>query len=194
MDKYTEEIEKKHLEIQKKIIEARPLAIKTLVNLFNNTDSDWIKNECAYTLATRLSSVEIAYLHNNGNINGLKLYDIAKKVEERKRERIYKAKVNAQKRRHGKREDFALTKDEWRETLKRFDSACVYCGVKGDITYDHFVAFSKGGPFTKGNIVPACSFCNGSKNNRDFSDWYPEQDFYDKEREEKVLSFIDNFS
>lgn len=193
MDKYTEEMERNHLEIQRKLIEARPHAIKVLTDIYNETENEHVKNDCAYTLVTRLTNSEIVELHNGGKINAIKMIAIAKEVEERKRERIYKAKTSAQKRRHQKREDFALTKDEWQGTLEYFDKACVYCGDDESITYDHFVAFSKGGPFTKGNIVPACSFCNSSKNNRDFDDWYSEQEFYSEERKEKILSFIDSF-
>ena len=36
---------------------------------------------------------------------------------------------------------------------------------------DHVVPISKGGQHTKDNLVPACAYCNGSKNDRPLLVW-----------------------
>lgn len=48
-----------------------------------------------------------------------------------------------------------LTRDNW---------TCQYCGLFGD-TVDHIMPKSRGGGHTWGNLVAACSSCNGAKAN-----------------------------
>lgn len=101
-------------------------------------------------------------------------------------------KLVHQRRRHEKRGDFALSVREWEEVKRNFNFECVYCGDKTKLTYDHFYPFSKGGDFMKGNILPTCKSCNSSKNDRFFEEWYPKQTFYDKNKEQSILEYIDN--
>jgi len=96
----------------------------------------------------------------------------------------------AQKRRHQKREDFSLTDEEWKETLEYFNGECAYCGSEKNITFEHFLAFSKNGAFDKYNIIPACQSCNSSKRDKEFEDWYKKKDFYDISRYERIKSFV----
>lgn len=104
--------------------------------------------------------------------------------------KIDRAKKFAQKRRHEKREDFALTDDEWVQTVTHFGGCCAYCGSEARLTYDHFIPFSKGGSFTKNNVIPACRSCNGSKNNNDFNEWYVRQPFFNEERRCTILDYV----
>lgn len=127
----------------------------------------------------------------------IKLWDLIEDKEEFKR-LVLKRKENTdkmvkenQRRRHEKRDDFALTDEEWLETVDHFDGCCAYCGENKKLTYDHFHPFSKGGDFMKGNIIPCCKTCNSSKLNKKFADWYPNQKFYNKQREKKVISYIE---
>jgi 5-methylcytosine-specific restriction endonuclease McrA len=83
-----------------------------------------------------------------------------------------------------------FTKEEWEECLEYFNHECAYCGNKEKLQRDHFVSALKGGPFTKDNVVAACSICNLRKGDKDFFEWYPKQDFYDEIREEKILNYI----
>lgn len=48
-----------------------------------------------------------------------------------------------------------LTRDNW---------TCQYCGLFGD-TVDHIMPKSRGGGHTWGNLVAACTTCNGAKAN-----------------------------
>jgi hypothetical protein len=85
-----------------------------------------------------------------------------------------------------------LTKEQWSDAINHFSNICAYCGESTElITKDHFVPISKQGEFTVKNIIPACEFCNYSKNDRDFFDWYPKQPFYSKQRERKILKYLD---
>lgn len=106
--------------------------------------------------------------------------------------KIQKVRRLGQKRRHQKREDFSLTPEQWEETCNYFNYKCVYCGHDDKLTYDHFIPFSKGGSFGQENILPCCSSCNSSKNNKDFKKWYQLQDFYSVDKEQAVIDFINS--
>ena len=61
---------------------------------------------------------------------------------------------------------------DWQALLKEHHHTCVYCGLQSEsLTQDHVVPLSKGGPHTKGNIVPACTPCNSSKHARSVEDF-----------------------
>lgn len=97
----------------------------------------------------------------------------------------------AQQRRHEKRNDFALSANEWIAAVDYFDNECAYCGdTEHKLTYDHFIPFSKGGSFTKENLIPCCQKCNSSKSNIMFKDWYNKKDFYSVERANKVMNYL----
>ncbi|CAD7697483.1 unnamed protein product [Ostreobium quekettii] len=48
----------------------------------------------------------------------------------------------------------------------RDDGRCVYCGSRSNLTIDHVVPISKGGPKAWGNVVTACMRCNNKKGDR----------------------------
>lgn len=83
-----------------------------------------------------------------------------------------------------------FTKSEWKDTKDYFDNRCAYCGSDEELTQEHFIPLSKGGEYTVNNIIPACRSCNCSKKDRDFFEWYPEQGFYSKARENKILEYL----
>ena len=95
-----------------------------------------------------------------------------------------------QERRHERRMDFSLTSDEWNKAVEAFDYKCAYCLNIGKLTYDHFIPFSKGGPFTKDNILPCCSNCNSRKKANDFNSWYKKQTFYCENQLRKINNYI----
>jgi 5-methylcytosine-specific restriction endonuclease McrA len=64
-----------------------------------------------------------------------------------------------------------LTVDEWEEILDEYSHLCAYCGVQGEMTQDHVIPLSRGGDYTKDNIVPACKSCNSSKRDRTPNEW-----------------------
>jgi 5-methylcytosine-specific restriction endonuclease McrA len=53
-----------------------------------------------------------------------------------------------------------------REVLRRDRHSCQYCGSQKQLTLDHVVPRSQGGPHTWENIVTACAPCNAQKGAR----------------------------
>lgn len=84
----------------------------------------------------------------------------------------------------------SLTLSEWKDTKDYFDNRCAYCGSDEELTQEHFIPLSKGGEYTVNNIIPACRSCNCSKQDKCFFEWYPEQEFYSKERERAILKYL----
>ena len=61
-----------------------------------------------------------------------------------------------------------LTEQEWQDILKRYEYTCAYCPTKqSEIDYplhqEHVIPVSRGGGYTRENIVPACKKCNYRK-------------------------------
>lgn len=84
-----------------------------------------------------------------------------------------------------------LTQKQWSETLASFNNCCAYCGSQTEaLTQDHIVPLSKGGGYTKFNIIPACPSCNFRKNNKQMEEWYVKQDFFSLDR----LTYINKFA
>jgi 5-methylcytosine-specific restriction endonuclease McrA len=101
-------------------------------------------------------------------------------------------KINNQKRRSRESEaPNTLTREEWLKCLFHFNHECCYCGNKKKrITHEHFIPLSKGGEYSKLNVLPVCSSCNSSKRDKDFLDWYQQQEFYSEKREKKILKYL----
>ena len=83
-----------------------------------------------------------------------------------------------------------LTIGQWEKIKILFNNSCAYCGKKGKLEQDHFVALVKGGEYSRDNIIPACKSCNSKKHTEDFFKWYPIQSFYTKGRESKILNHL----
>jgi hypothetical protein len=80
-----------------------------------------------------------------------------------------------------------LTIDDWNDSLSFFDSSCAYCGKVDDpLHQDHVIPVSKGGYYTRGNIIPACKPCNCSKVDKDMEEWYRKQPFFSEVRLRKI--------
>lgn len=89
---------------------------------------------------------------------------------------------------------FEFTDIDWQNCLKYFDNKCAYCGRKlGKPTLEHFIPVIKNGELSRWNVIPACKSCNSSKRNKDFFDWYVNQDFYNEIREKRILKYL-NYS
>lgn len=59
-----------------------------------------------------------------------------------------------------------LTLTQWLNIKSKHNFRCFWCNKKKKLTIDHFIPLSRGGKHSASNIVPACSFCNGSKWNK----------------------------
>ena len=63
-----------------------------------------------------------------------------------------------------------LVKDD--KELVKCDRCCIYCGCEENLTFDHIIPLSKGGPDIISNQVLACKSCNSSKGDKDIFYWY----------------------
>ena len=72
--------------------------------------------------------------------------------------------------------------DEWPE--------CAYCGRKHPTTLDHVVPRAKGGNQDRKNLIGACGACNLEKSDLPWFEWYRGQIFWTPEREDRILSWI----
>jgi hypothetical protein len=93
-----------------------------------------------------------------------------------------------------------ISKTEWEACKKYFNYECAYCGLSEDL---HFCGYrdvmklmslhkehvDHTGDNALGNCVPACKRCNSSKHTDSFEEWYFKQDFYNKEKYEKIIKW-----
>jgi hypothetical protein len=49
---------------------------------------------------------------------------------------------------------------------------CIYCGKKGNLTLEHILPRSRGGPDTADNAVFVCKTCNCSKGDKRLYEWF----------------------
>lgn len=96
---------------------------------------------------------------------------------------------------------YDFTPEQWEYAKSYFNFECAYCGMTEEEHYkefneqlhqEHFIPVTENGNHTKDNIIPACRRCNGGKRNDNFYEWYPKQSFYNKSKEKKILTFIEN--
>lgn len=92
-----------------------------------------------------------------------------------------------------------LTLKQWVQIKKDFHYKCAYCGMDEEthikennqqLHKEHLVPLTNQGVLTHNNIIPACRSCNSSKGNKDFSKWYPEYKYYDKNKEKFILNYL----
>jgi hypothetical protein len=95
-----------------------------------------------------------------------------------------------------KHKNHKITKEELKQMYKYFDSSCAYCGISEE---EHLKRFKQklhkehvdhNGTNGIENCVPACKFCNSSKNTRVFEEWYREKEYFSQERYEKVIDWL----
>lgn len=120
---------------------------------------------------------------------------VAKEYEEHKSDRIaYNAMYMRNKRARAAGARETVTRVEWESVLAEFNNECAYCGADGmpfGLGMDHIVPLALGGRHTVGNIVPACRSCNSRKHTSQSVAWYHKQPFYTTEREQKILSHME---
>lgn len=86
-----------------------------------------------------------------------------------------------------------VTKEQWLEMMKYFDWKCAYSGIplkKGNnMTIDHIEPLVKGGAHEIWNCVPMDRSLNSSKCDSNMEEWYPQQDFYNEDRLNKIYKW-----
>lgn len=106
-----------------------------------------------------------------------------------------------QQRKYARRKSLpaTLTEEQWTKIKQDFNNSCAYCNMSEEehirlfgepLHQEHFIPLSKGGEYSHRNIIPSCKSCNSSKSNKDFFEWYPQYEFYSKENENFILSYL----
>ncbi|MCM3109985.1 HNH endonuclease [Lederbergia lenta] len=112
----------------------------------------------------------------------------------RKWQRNNKDKVQVYQKQHRNHD---ITDEEWFSCLDFFERACAYCGLSeqeqltiyNESLHKEHVAHD--GSNYVDNCVPSCTKCNTSKSDRDFNDWFNENNpTYSKNRLEKVIYWM----
>lgn len=93
-----------------------------------------------------------------------------------------------------------FTLSEWNYVKTYFNNECAYCGLsEGEhleefnqtLHQEHVIPLAKKGGYTACNIIPSCKSCNSQKSDSDFIEWYRGHEHYDKDKELKIMNFIE---
>lgn len=124
-------------------------------------------------------------------------YDAEHKDERRKYYKEYLKTTQGQvvefnrhcRRRKREQQGDGVTKEQWLEMMKFFGFKCAYSGITLNVdnrTIDHIEPLVKGGAHEIWNCVPMDRSLNSSKCDSDIEEWYPQQDFYDEDKLNKI--------
>lgn len=91
-----------------------------------------------------------------------------------------------------------FTASDWQKALDYFHGCCAYCGEPpgfwSHLAQDHFLPESRGGGYTKDNIVPAChgiGGCNNHKSDSDPRKWLAKR--FGKRKAKAILKQIQDY-
>lgn len=107
-------------------------------------------------------------------------------------EKVFNATVR--KRKIKENQGDGITKEQWIEMMIFFEWKCAYSGIslnKNNRTIDHIKPLSLGGEHEIWNCVPMYMPYNSSKYTKDMIEWYKEQEFYSKERLNKIYEWVE---
>lgn len=132
---------------------------------------------------------------NGGYYSICKVCENIKNKEYRKNnpETINKLRVIHENRRRSIKNNLSnnFTTKQWKECKDYFNNSCAYCGREmKNLTQDHFIPVSKGGTYSKENIIPACRSCNCKKHNKNFYEWYKSYEHYSLSRLNKIETYL----
>ena len=79
----------------------------------------------------------------------------------------------------------------WRQSIReKWNHKCAYCESEEKLTIDHIIPQCKGGLDVKTNVIACCHSCNQSKGHTPWEEWYSSQEFFSKERYEKIKQWM----
>ncbi len=86
---------------------------------------------------------------------------------------------------------WSTTIREWIREQEKPD-VCIYCGLIGDLTVEHILPRSCGGPDIPDNAIKVCKSCNSSKGNMRLYEWIgiPNKDKVPRIAEGKYLKLL----
>jgi len=82
----------------------------------------------------------------------------------RARQRVHEANRRARMA----RSEGTITRGDYERLRELLGEACLRCGVRERITWDHVIPLARGGAHSPLNIQPLCRPCNETKQARDF--------------------------
>lgn len=115
--------------------------------------------------------------------------DKVKMYYRKKRDSGKTSQYNHSRKARLKQLENTLTLEEWNSTLQEFGYSCAYCANKNDLTKDHILPVSKGGGYTKRNIIPACPSCNYSKRDSEIYQWFSSKPYFSFEKALTIYRF-----
>jgi hypothetical protein len=190
--KYYKENKNRILENSKKRYRENPQAKHEYdaIYRFNNLEVKHAKDREYYKKNSDNIKSHVAKWYKNNKQHVLK-YQKQHQENNKDYYRDIKNICNHKRRAYKKQLPNSFNKNDWTTCKESFNHQCAYCGKHlKNLTQDHFIPISKGGEYTKNNIIPACGSCNYSKQDADFEIWYPQQPFYSPEREKKILDYL----
>lgn len=102
-----------------------------------------------------------------------------------------KVSIRSEKRRKSYTESQnPLTYEQWENCLIYFNNECAYCGSSCVLEKEHFIPLTKGGSYSKDNIIPVCKSCNSSKKDTDFNSWYPMQKNHREDLKIRIFDYL----
>lgn len=66
--------------------------------------------------------------------------------------------------------EWSSTVREWLKEHEKLNE-CIYCGSKDNLTTEHILPTSRGGPDIPDNVIKACKSCNSSKGSKRLYEW-----------------------
>ena len=106
---------------------------------------------------------------------------------------IVQFNYSTKRRQREEKQGAGITKEQWLEMMQFFDFKCAYSdkslGAKKNRSIDHIIPLVKDGQNEIWNLVPMDKSLNKSKQDKDIMEWYTVQDFYSKERLDKILEW-----
>ena len=89
-------------------------------------------------------------------------------------------------------------KIQWSSTVREWlkenekPNECIYCGVIGELTTEHILPRSCGGPDTTDNVIRVCKKCNSTKGGKRLYEWigYEKKDDVPRIAEGKYLKLL----
>lgn len=108
--------------------------------------------------------------------------------------KLHGARANQIRRSAAKTTERNFSAADWKRALSFFSNKCAYCDEPLNKTHqEHFTPLSKGGGYTKNNIIPACPKCNQSKGNKNPLDWLVTQ-IHGLVAYVRITQFLESFS
>lgn len=137
--------------------------------------------------------VIVEYMKNYYEENKEKIVKYREKYNKTPQGQANRLNDNTKRRQREEQQGKGLTGQQWLEMMKFFDFKCAYSGEyiggkenQSIRSIDHIVPLAKGGLNEIWNCVPMYRSLNSSKCNSNIEEWYPQQDFYNEDRLNKI--------